>query len=102
MVKSPPAVQETWFDPWVGKISWRRAWQLTPIFWRIPRREEPGRLQSVGYKELDTNEQLTHTHTYMKANPLLRRKKNKTGNFLVVQWLGLHALMAENWGSIPW
>ena len=20
------------FDPWVGKIPWRRAWQLTPIF----------------------------------------------------------------------
>ena len=22
--------QETWFDPWVGKIPWRRAWQPTP------------------------------------------------------------------------
>ena len=20
------------FDPWVGKIPWRRAWQLTPVF----------------------------------------------------------------------
>ena len=20
MVKNPPAVQETWFDPWIGKI----------------------------------------------------------------------------------
>ena len=20
------------FDPWVGKISWERAWQLTPVF----------------------------------------------------------------------
>ena len=20
------------FDPWVGKISWRRAWQPTPVF----------------------------------------------------------------------
>ena len=20
------------FDPWVGKITWRRAWQLTPAF----------------------------------------------------------------------
>ena len=24
------------FDPWVGKISWRRAWQPTPIF--LPRK----------------------------------------------------------------
>ena len=37
------------FNPWVGKIPWRRAWQ--PIFlpqWRIPWTEEPGRLQSMG------------------------------------------------------
>ena len=20
------------FDPWVGKIPWRRKWQLTPVF----------------------------------------------------------------------
>jgi len=24
MVKNLPAMQETWFDPWVGKIPWRR------------------------------------------------------------------------------
>ena len=32
------------FDPWVGKISWRRTWQPTPVF--LPgkphRQEEPG------------------------------------------------------------
>ena len=21
------------FDPWVGKIPWRKAWQPTPVFW---------------------------------------------------------------------
>ena len=26
------AVWETWFDPWVGKIPWRSAWQSTPVF----------------------------------------------------------------------
>ena len=31
-VKRLPTVQETWFNPWVGKISWRREWQPTPIF----------------------------------------------------------------------
>jgi len=25
-------MQETWVDPWVGKISWRRKWQPTPVF----------------------------------------------------------------------
>ena len=30
-VKDLPAEQETRFDPWVGKIPWRRAWQPTPV-----------------------------------------------------------------------
>ena len=25
-------MQETWDDPWVGKIPWRRKWQPTPVF----------------------------------------------------------------------
>ena len=32
MVKNLPAVQETGFDPWVGKIPWKRAWQPTQAF----------------------------------------------------------------------
>ena len=36
------------FDPWVGKIPWRRAWQPTPVFLpRIPWTEEPGGLQPI-------------------------------------------------------
>ena len=31
-VKNLPAVQETGFNPWVGKIPWRRAWPPTPVF----------------------------------------------------------------------
>ena len=37
------------FDPWVGKIPWRRASVFFSILaWRIPRTEEPTRLQSLG------------------------------------------------------
>ena len=36
MVKNPPAMQERGkrggFDPWVGKIPGRRAWQPIPVF----------------------------------------------------------------------
>ena len=32
VVKRLPAMWEAWFDPWVGKIPWRRRWQPTPIF----------------------------------------------------------------------
>ena len=38
------------FDPWVGKISWRRAWQPTPVFLpgESPWTEESDGLQSMG------------------------------------------------------
>ena len=49
------------FDPWVGKILWRRAWQPTPVF--LPG-ESHGQRSLVGYsswclKELDRTERLT-------------------------------------------
>ena len=34
------------FDPWVGKIPWRRAWQFTPVF--LPG-ESHGQRSLVGY-----------------------------------------------------
>ena len=53
------------FDPWVGKIPWRRKYQLAQIF--FPEKFQ-GQSNLVGYswwgrKELDPTEQLsTHTH----------------------------------------
>ena len=32
MIKNLPAMQETTFDPWVGKIPWRREWLPTRVF----------------------------------------------------------------------
>ena len=59
-VKNLPAMWETWFDPWVSKIPWRRAWQLIPVF--LPAEchgEEPGRLYSPqGHEELDVTEMI--------------------------------------------
>ena len=42
------------FDPWVGEVPWRRAWQPTPVFLpgESPWTEEPGRLQSMGSKRV--------------------------------------------------
>ena len=35
MVKNPPAmagnIMRRRFNPWVGRIAWRRAWQPTPV-----------------------------------------------------------------------
>jgi len=32
IVKIHLPMQEMEFDPWVGKIPWRRKWQPTPVF----------------------------------------------------------------------
>ena len=60
MVKNLPAVQETRFEPWVGKVPWRRKWQPTPVF--LPGKSHGWR-RLVGYspwggKESDTTERL--------------------------------------------
>ena len=46
------------FDPWVRKIPWRRAWQLTPVLpGESPWTEDPGGPQSIwSQKELDMTE----------------------------------------------
>ena len=48
-VKNPPVMQETWFNPQVEKIPWKRKWQPTPVFLlrESPWTEKPGGLQSM-------------------------------------------------------
>ena len=58
MIKNQPEIP---FDPWVGKIPWRRAWQPTPVF--LPG-ESHGQRSLVGYspwccKVLDRTERLS-------------------------------------------
>ena len=53
------------FDPWIGKIPWRRKWQPTSVFcWEIPWTEESGGLQSMGLQrvgyDLATKQQSIH------------------------------------------
>ena len=61
------------FDPWVGKIPWRRAWQPTPVF--LPE-EFHGQRSLAGYspwghKELDTTERLSmHTCSLLNGTIL--------------------------------
>ena len=70
VVKNPPASvgrrKRHRFDPWVGKIPWRRAWESTPVF--LPG-ESHGLRSLAGYSpwvsESDMTEQLTHTHTHI-------------------------------------
>ena len=64
MVKKSPTTQEMGFNPWVGKIPWRREWQPTPAF--LPGKSH-GQRSLAGYspwgcKASDKTEGLTHTH----------------------------------------
>ena len=60
MVKRLSTMRETWFDPWVGKIPWKRKWQPTPVL--LPRNPMDGgawcRLLSMGSQRIGTTEQL--------------------------------------------
>ena len=66
MIKNLPAMQETWDEPLVGKISWRRKWQPTPAFLpgESPWTEESGGLQPMGSQRL---RQDCGTKTIIKA-----------------------------------
>ena len=65
------------FDPWVGKIPWRRAWQPTPVF--LPG-EFHGQRSLVGYspwgcKELDmTGAIITHSAAEASLGNIVKGK----------------------------
>ena len=57
--------QETGFDPWVGKIPWRRKWQSTPVFLPVESRGQSSLegYSPQGHQESDRTEVTNHTHT---------------------------------------
>ena len=63
MVKNLLAMQETWVWSlaWEDPLEKGMATHSSIFAWKIPWTEEPGGLQSIGCKELDTTEQLS-TH----------------------------------------
>ena len=90
-VKNLPAMQEMqrgWFNPWVGKTPWRRAWQPTPVF--LPGESHKQR-NLVGYspwgpkrgtrlKQLRT---YAHTHTQGNNQPTPKCRKVSRINDLI-------------------
>ena len=62
-------MQETWVRSLGGEDSLDKAMAThsSILAWRIPWREEPGRLQSMGRKESDSTEQLSlHSDFWIK------------------------------------
>ena len=66
------------FDPWVGKIPWRKKWQPTPVFLlgKIPWTEEPGRLQSMWSKRVGDNWVIEHARTLIRPPYTHPRRKS--------------------------
>ena len=65
------------FIPWDRKIPWKRAWQPTPVFFRILWTEEPGRLQSMGSQRVGHDWAAKHTpcYTYTYYNHIKKDSK---------------------------
>ena len=53
-VKNLPAMQETWVRSlgWEDPMEKEMATHSSILVWRIPRTEEPGRLQSIGLQRV--------------------------------------------------
>ena len=60
MVKRLSTMQETWVRAldWEDPLEKEMAIHSSTVAWKIPWTKEPGTLQSMGRKELDTTEQL--------------------------------------------
>ena len=93
--KDLPAMWVTQVQSWVGKIPWRKEWQLTPVF--LPG-EFHGQRSLVDYspwgcKESNMTERLTHAHvTLITGFP----------GRAVVKNLPANAGGKRDWGSNPW
>ena len=88
------------FDPWVGKIPWRRAWQPTPVFLsgESPRIEEPGELQSMGSQSWTRLKWLsTHAPPSLNSYPFLQQTGRQTT--LSYCWCKMRAFL-QKWSGL--
>ena len=58
VINNPPVMQETWVRSLGQEDSLEKEMAIHSIIlaWIIPQMEEPGQLQTMGHKELDTTE----------------------------------------------
>ena len=78
------------FDPWVGTIRWRRAWQPTPVFLpgESPWTEEPGGLQSMGSQRVGHDWATKHS----SAQSMEEGLKSLRCNWLISK-------LGQSWGQ---
>ena len=66
------------FNPWVGKIPWKRKWQPTSVLLPGELHGKSGLAGSCpwGHKGSDTTDQLTHTQTYKDHKNSITKQLN--------------------------
>ena len=78
-----------WVYPWVGKIPWRRAWKLTPVFLpgESPWTEEPEVPQSMGSQRVEDDCMTKHTHSLDFTQSIIDKETEQacktTGRILI-------------------
>jgi len=76
------------FYPWVGKISWRRAWQPTPVF--LPKESQGQRslegCSPQGRKESDTTERLSTAPTIPRVRAVIKDSELREQRAIETIW----------------
>ena len=97
LVKNVSALRETWVDPWVGKISWRREQLPTALFLSG---EFHGLYSLQGCKESDTTEGLsphsTSLHELLKVQFDKQSMMTKSIAFFIVFTTGTLSIYETN------
>ena len=100
LVKNPPVCGRPGFDPWVGKICWRRERLPTPVFW-------PGEFHGLyspwGHKELDTTERfsLSLSSLLIPVFPHLAIPPKNVACPLILESVSITESKAFSWQSSP-
>ena len=88
------------FNPWIGKIPWRRKWQPSPVF--LPgkscRLRSLAGCSSWGRKELDTTEHMcvhTLTHLLAVSSRCSKEKEKRSRTFWCLFF------QSHSWGFHP-
>ena len=79
------------FDPWVGKILWRKKWQLDPVFLPV---KSHGQRSLAGYSPWGQKESDTTEHAHVSTGLLLAdvglgpaRKADPSGEKMKCRWV---------------
>ena len=93
---------ETRFNPWVGKIPWKRKWQSTPVF--LPGEFYGQRIlagySSWGRKKLDMTERISLLPTVISLNNLLKKIQIFLINIFSVQF-GHSVVWSRSTSGLP-